>query len=172
VAKAVMTKLRLTLNEANTSVRDARNERFDFLGYTLGPARRREKRPLVSGRKPIEEECSAGQDQDRRSPEARRQGAIPRGARSTEPASDRLVGVSRLGSGLPAYRAVDRHVHDRRPALPRSTVQGARARPAVLRKSSGTSACSVYNACKFDRRPEPCDEISRKAGCLDRARPV
>jgi hypothetical protein len=27
------------------------------------------KRPLVSGRKPIEEECSADQDQDRRSPE-------------------------------------------------------------------------------------------------------
>ena len=37
--KAVMTKLGLTLNEAKTSVRDARNERFDFLGYTFGPHR-------------------------------------------------------------------------------------------------------------------------------------
>src|SRR3954465_6232343 len=35
--KAVMTKLGLTLNEAKTSVRDARTERFDFLGYTFGP---------------------------------------------------------------------------------------------------------------------------------------
>ncbi len=33
--KAAMTKLGLTLNEAKTSVRDARNERFDFLGYSV-----------------------------------------------------------------------------------------------------------------------------------------
>ena len=33
-----MTKLGLTLNEAKTSVKDARRESFDFLGYTLGPA--------------------------------------------------------------------------------------------------------------------------------------
>jgi hypothetical protein len=31
--KAVMTKLGLTLNEAKTSLKDARQERFDFLGY-------------------------------------------------------------------------------------------------------------------------------------------
>jgi RNA-directed DNA polymerase len=35
--KAVMTKLGLTLNESKTSVKDARRESFDFLGYTLGP---------------------------------------------------------------------------------------------------------------------------------------
>jgi len=35
--KAAMTKLGLTLNEAKTSVKDARREGFDFLGYTLGP---------------------------------------------------------------------------------------------------------------------------------------
>ena len=35
--KAVMTKLGLTLNEVKTSVRDARQKSFDFLGYTLGP---------------------------------------------------------------------------------------------------------------------------------------
>ena len=35
--QAVTTKLGLTLNEAKTSVRDARTERFDFLGYTFGP---------------------------------------------------------------------------------------------------------------------------------------
>jgi RNA-directed DNA polymerase len=33
----VMNRLGLTLNEAKTSVRDARRERFDFLGYTFGP---------------------------------------------------------------------------------------------------------------------------------------
>ena len=35
--QAVMTKLGLTLNEAKTSLRDARQERFDFLGYSFGP---------------------------------------------------------------------------------------------------------------------------------------
>ena len=35
--KAVMTKLGLTLNEAKTSLRDARKERFEFLGYSFGP---------------------------------------------------------------------------------------------------------------------------------------
>jgi RNA-directed DNA polymerase len=35
--KAVMAKLGLTLNETKTSVKDARRESFDFLGYTLGP---------------------------------------------------------------------------------------------------------------------------------------
>ncbi len=39
--KAVMTKLGLTLNEAKTSVKDARRKGFDFLGYTLGPQRYR-----------------------------------------------------------------------------------------------------------------------------------
>src|SRR5207248_4592495 len=35
--KAVMTKLGLTPNGAKTSVKNARTERFDFLGYTFGP---------------------------------------------------------------------------------------------------------------------------------------
>lgn len=36
-ARAVMTRLGLTLNEAKTSLRNAREERFDFLGYSFGP---------------------------------------------------------------------------------------------------------------------------------------
>jgi RNA-directed DNA polymerase len=31
-----MTKLGLTINEAKTSLKDARKERFDFLGYSFG----------------------------------------------------------------------------------------------------------------------------------------
>ena len=33
----VLTKLKLRLNESKTSIRNARQERFDFLGYTFGP---------------------------------------------------------------------------------------------------------------------------------------
>ncbi len=34
----VMAKLKLTLNETKTCIRDARQESFDFLGYTFGLA--------------------------------------------------------------------------------------------------------------------------------------
>ncbi len=37
--RGVMIKLGLSINEAKTSVRDARKERFDFLGYAFGPHR-------------------------------------------------------------------------------------------------------------------------------------
>ncbi|MER9645253.1 reverse transcriptase domain-containing protein [Mesorhizobium sp. M0239] len=37
--RSVMMKLGLTLNEAKTSLKDARTEPFDFLGYTFGPHR-------------------------------------------------------------------------------------------------------------------------------------
>ena len=36
-AGAVMSRLGLSLNEAKTSLRNAREERFDFLGYSFGP---------------------------------------------------------------------------------------------------------------------------------------
>jgi RNA-directed DNA polymerase len=35
--REVVAALGLTLNEKKTSIRDARKERFDFLGYTFGP---------------------------------------------------------------------------------------------------------------------------------------
>ena len=37
--EGVMTRLGLTVNEAKTSLKNARQERFDFLGYSLGPHR-------------------------------------------------------------------------------------------------------------------------------------
>ena len=36
MTKAMMTKLGLTINEAKTSLRNARQARFDFLGYSFG----------------------------------------------------------------------------------------------------------------------------------------
>src|ERR1700691_2249408 len=39
--RSVMTRIGLTLNEAKTSIKQARSERFDFLGYTFGPHRLR-----------------------------------------------------------------------------------------------------------------------------------
>jgi RNA-directed DNA polymerase len=39
--RSVMPRIGLTLNEAKTSIKQARREQFDFLGYTFGPHRRR-----------------------------------------------------------------------------------------------------------------------------------
>jgi RNA-directed DNA polymerase len=39
--QGVRARIGLTLNDAKTSIRDARTESFDFLGYTLGPDRYR-----------------------------------------------------------------------------------------------------------------------------------
>lgn len=74
--KAVITKLGLTLNEAKTSVKDARREGFDFLGYTLGPRHLPNGGTLVSGSKPIQEECAEAQAEGRRTAGAGQQGRV------------------------------------------------------------------------------------------------
>jgi len=45
--KAVMTKLGLTINESKTSLKDARRERFAFLGYSFGPHYPYKRKPGV-----------------------------------------------------------------------------------------------------------------------------
>ena len=94
--RQVMARLGLTLNEAKTSVRDARTERFDFLGYTFGPHRYRKDGHWYLGASPSQEERAAAQDEGQRSPGARQQGAMARGARPAEPPAARLVGLLRL----------------------------------------------------------------------------
>ena len=75
--KVVMAKLGLTINEAKTSLKDARRESFDFLGYTLGP-HPAQGWPLVSRGKPVQEECAAGQHEDWRTAGAGQQGHLRR----------------------------------------------------------------------------------------------
>jgi RNA-directed DNA polymerase len=50
--QAAMNRLGLTLNEAKTSLKDARKERFDFLGYTFGPHHRSKDGRLYCGASP------------------------------------------------------------------------------------------------------------------------
>ena len=58
-------ELGLTLNEAKTSVKDARTERFDFLGYTFGP-HCYQRNGTGIWRKSIGEKCQACQDEGQR----------------------------------------------------------------------------------------------------------
>jgi len=48
----VMTRIGLTLNEAKTTIKQARTERFDFLGYTFGPHRFRKTGYMYLGASP------------------------------------------------------------------------------------------------------------------------
>src|SRR4051812_15210179 len=78
--RVVMAKLGLMLNEAKTSVKDARRESFDFLGYTFGPAAPPEGWPWGLGCKPAQAGGAAGQAEGGRPPGERQQGATPRRA--------------------------------------------------------------------------------------------
>jgi RNA-directed DNA polymerase len=55
--RQVMTRIGLTLNEAKTSIKQARRERFDFLGYTFGPHRYRKDGHWYLGASPSKRAC-------------------------------------------------------------------------------------------------------------------
>jgi RNA-directed DNA polymerase len=109
-AKAVMTKLGLTLNETKTKLKDARTEHFDFLGYTFGPYYHRKEGYRYLGAGPskksvgrlktrIEEILAPGNLKPW--PEVRNQlNAVLRGWST----------YFGYGTRLMAYRAVDNHV--------------------------------------------------------------
>jgi RNA-directed DNA polymerase len=128
--KAVMTKLGLTLNEAKTSLRAARSESFDFLGYTFGPQRYRKDGHWYLGASPSKKSVQRIKTKIGDLLAPGNQGAWPevRGRLNRL-----LIGWSAYfgyGTRLPAYRAIDNHVYDcvRRFLVRRHKVQGRGAR--------------------------------------------
>jgi RNA-directed DNA polymerase len=111
--RAVMTKLGLTLNEAKTSVRNARQEHFDFLGYTFGPEYFRKDGHWYLGASPSRKSVQRLK--------AKVGDLLVPGEMGTWPdVRNRLNRLLRgwsayfgYGSRLPAYRAVDNHVYER-----------------------------------------------------------
>jgi RNA-directed DNA polymerase len=111
--KAVMTKLGLRLNEDKTSIKNARMERFDFLGYSFGPHRYRKDGHWYLGASPSKKSVQ-------RIKTKIGELLVPR---NTQPWLDVRDQLNRLlggwsayfgyGSRLQAYRAVDQHVYDR-----------------------------------------------------------
>lgn len=106
----VMTRLGLSLNGAKTSVRDARHERFDFLGYTFGPHRFRKDGHWYLGASPSKKSLQRLK--------ARVGAILVPGHQAPWPeVRDRLNSVLRgwsayfgYGTRLMAYRAVDNYV--------------------------------------------------------------
>src|SRR3954463_16779183 len=128
--RAVMAKLGLMLNEAKTSVKDARRESFDFLGYTFGPQRYRKDGHWYLGARPSKRSVQRLK--------TKVSGLLGSGNKAPWPeVRDRLnrflLGWSAYfgyGTRLQAYRAVDNHVYDRVRAFlrKRHKVQGRGAK--------------------------------------------
>ncbi|MFD1975358.1 group II intron reverse transcriptase/maturase [Mesorhizobium kowhaii] len=111
--RSVMTKLGLTLNEAKTSLKDARTEPFDFLGYTFGPHRYRKDGHWYLGASPSKKSVQRIK--------TKIGDHLVNGNKEPWPVVctqlNRLLrgwsGYFGYGTRLPAYRAVDNHVYDR-----------------------------------------------------------
>lgn len=109
----VMTRLGLTLNEAKTAVRDARVERFDFLGYSFGPHYYRKDGHWYLGASPSKKSVARLKRKvsdllvpGNQAPWSEVRGQLNR----------LLQGWSsyfNYGTRLMAYRAVDNHVYQR-----------------------------------------------------------
>jgi RNA-directed DNA polymerase len=111
--RGVMVRLGLEINEAKTSVKNARVERFDFLGYTFGPHWRRRDGKEYPGASPSKK--SIGRLRDKVS-----DALVPGNPGTWPEVRDQLnaklrgwAGYFAHGSRLAAYRAIDRHVAER-----------------------------------------------------------
>ena len=136
--RAVMAKLGLTLNEAKTSVKDARTESFDFLGYSLGPRHYPDSGRRYLGAIPSKKSVQRIK--------ARVSGVLTPGNKGAMPdvrtRLNRLLGgwsaYFSYGSLSSAYQAVDDHVNDR----VRSFLCKRHKGQGVARKGSHASMCT------------------------------
>ena len=110
--RGVLERLELTLNEKKTSIRNARGERFDFLGYTFGP-----HYGMRTGRKYIG--YSPSNKSVSRIKEKVGNHLVPGNVAPWEEVCERLNQILKgwrayfcCGSTAKAYRAVDQYVYD------------------------------------------------------------
>jgi len=111
--RGVLKRLELTLNEKKTSVRNAREERFDFLGYTFGPHYSPRTGREYIGHSPSKKSVS-------RIKTKVGELLVPGNMEPWEKVCERLNQILKgwrayfgCGSTSKAYRAVDEHVYDK-----------------------------------------------------------
>jgi RNA-directed DNA polymerase len=166
--RAVMTKLGLTINETKTSVKDARTERFNFLGYAFGPHCYQRNGTRYLGASPSEKSV-------KRVKQKINEVLVPGNVSPWPEVRDQLNALLRgwsayfcYGTRGKAYKAAiitsadARHFLTRRHKVPN---RGTRRFPHDM----------IYGALgvlPLDYRRMPCNETSRKAGCGKPARPV
>jgi len=111
--RGVLERLDLTLNEKKTSIRNARRERFDFLGYTFGPHINPRGGGRYLGYSPSKK--SVGRIKQQVGELLERRNVAP-WKEVCQKLNRKLRGwrqYFRCGSTSQAYRAVDEYVYDR-----------------------------------------------------------
>jgi RNA-directed DNA polymerase len=111
--RSVMTRIGLTLNEAKTSIKQARSERFDFLGYSFGPHRLRKDGHVYLGASPSKKSVSR----------VRQKVGDLLVHQNVQPWPEVRTQLNRIlrgwsnyfgyGTRMMAYRAVEHHVYER-----------------------------------------------------------
>jgi hypothetical protein len=139
-----MTKLGLTLNEAKTSLRNARQERFDFLGYSFGVHWFETNGKWYLGASP---ECTAAQDKGRRASGAEQYRSM---ARNTRQAGCPALSLERVSSRALLAAASRARPHltskfGRKPKL--SDYQRAEA---IKRRAAGATLAEIAKSYAVD----------------------
>jgi RNA-directed DNA polymerase len=111
--RQVMTKLGLALNEAKTSVRDARQESFDFLGYTFGPQHYRKDGHWYLGASPSKKSVQRLKDKVGAILVSGNQAPWPEVCERLNSVLSGGSAYFRYGTRLMAYRAIDHHTSAR-----------------------------------------------------------
>jgi RNA-directed DNA polymerase len=111
--RTAMAKLGLTLNEAKTSVKDARRQGFDFLGYTLGPRHLAKGGRWYLGASPSNKSVLRIKTKVRDLLRPGNMGTWPSVRKSLNRLLAGWAAYFRHGTCAPAYEAVDRQVYDR-----------------------------------------------------------
>ena len=111
--RQVVTRLGLTLNEAKTSIKQARKDSFNFLGYTFGPHCYRKKGQRYMGASPSKKSVA-------RIKQKVGDLLVPSNTGSWAEVRDRLNQILRgwsayfsYGTRTQAYRAVDNYIYER-----------------------------------------------------------
>jgi RNA-directed DNA polymerase len=110
---AVMTRLGLTLNEAKTSVKTARTEHFDFLGYTFGPHHYRKDGHWYLGASPSKKSVQRFKTKVGELLVPGNNGPWPVVRNQLNSLLRGWSTYFSYGTRLSAYRAIDNHVYDR-----------------------------------------------------------
>src|SRR4051795_7525804 len=153
---AVMTRLGLTINEVKTSVKDARRESFDFLGYTFGPQRYRKDGHWYLGASPSKKSVQRIK--------TKVGDILVSGNKEPWPKvchrlNRLLLGWSAYfgyGTRMPAYRAVDNHVDDRARAFLRKRHKGQGRGTRRFSDDQVFGALGVLRLRRVHLGPPPC----------------
>lgn len=156
--RMAMQRMGLALNEDKTSLRNARQERFDFLGYTFGPHRHWKDGRWYPGASPSCRSVQRVKDKVANILVPRNKGTWPE---VCEQLNSLLRGWSNYfsyGSRAKVYQAVDNHVYDRvrnflvnrhkvndrgNRRFPRTVVFGRLGVMALKRKNPVSSPCTL-----------------------------